>query len=136
MSTTTILPQSSPIVSSLFCCRHCRSDVALELQGGGLYYACQNQACQWACEVDCVEALGIKDEPTPPATPAARKAAYHLAGGLDIRPMGTGYLVPSGTRAGVIHRVEGNTCSCEAGQSGKLCWHREAVRQAMTRRAA
>jgi hypothetical protein len=61
---------------------------------------------------------------------AQRKAAYHLAGGLDIRRAADGsYLVPSGTRGGVIHNVssDGQVCSCEA--SGP-CWHLEAVAQA------
>lgn len=56
------------------------------------------------------------------------KASYHLAGGLDIRYDRSGAaLVPSGTRGGIIHRVEGETCSCEAGQAGRPCWHRAAV---------
>jgi hypothetical protein len=60
---------------------------------------------------------------------AARKAAYHLAGGLDIRRAPDGaYLVPSGTRGGVIHRVsaDGQACSCE---STGHCWHLSAVAQ-------
>lgn len=65
-----------------------------------------------------------------PATERARnKAAYHLAGGLDIRFLNDGSaLVPSGTRGGTIHRVSSSgQCSCEAGQAGKVCWHTAAV---------
>ena len=61
---------------------------------------------------------------------ADAKAAWHLAGGLDIRRRADGaYLVPSGTRTNVIHVVsaDGDTCSCEA--SGH-CWHLSAVAQA------
>lgn len=62
---------------------------------------------------------------------AQRKAAYHLAGGLDIcRAPDGSYLVPSGTRAaaGVVHRVsaDGLHCSCEAVGH---CWHLSAVAQ-------
>lgn len=73
-------------------------------------------------------------QPEPPATigrtaqqRAADKAVWHLAGGLVIRRIGAAYLVPSGTRGGVIHRVEDGICSCEAGQHGRPCWHVEAA---------
>lgn len=60
---------------------------------------------------------------------ARAKAEYHLAGGLVIRRAPDGaWLVPSGTRGGVIHRVsEQADCSCEAGQAQRPCWHVEAV---------
>lgn len=69
---------------------------------------------------------------------ARAKAAYHLAGGLEIRQAGGAYLVPSGTRGGVVHRVEAGRCSCEAGQAQKPCWHVAAVQQLVSgaRRAA
>ena len=69
---------------------------------------------------------------------AERKALYHVAGGLDIRQAEDGsYLVPSGTRGGVIHQVsaDGATCSCEAGQAGRICWHTYAVTFDNNRRA-
>jgi hypothetical protein len=134
--------------------------------GGEPCYECINRACQFTAMVgaECSMNLKPQPEPTPPSTPAAcaggllpivnelcavvslqsvvdttpaaRKAAYHLAGGLDIRQMGTSFLVPSGTRAGLVHCVTGDTCSCEAGRSGKACWHREAVHQAMAGKVA
>lgn len=61
---------------------------------------------------------------------ALNKAQYHLAiGHLPIVPTVSGFLVPSGTRAGVIHRVStvNHTCDCEAGQSGKWCWHMATI---------
>lgn len=58
---------------------------------------------------------------------ARSKAEYHLAGGLEVRRVGSALLVPSGTRGGVIHRVAGARCSCEAGQSNRLCWHLTAA---------
>ena len=122
-----MLTTTHSITSHRFCCRHCRSDVALELQGGGLYYQCQNSRCQWACEVDCVEALGIKEpEPTPPATPAARKALYYQAQGVMPIAQGRGYLVPSASR-NVVHYVQNGRCSCEASQAGRECWHTALV---------
>jgi hypothetical protein len=57
---------------------------------------------------------------------ALNKAQYHLAvGHLPIVPTVSGFLVPSGTRAGVIHRVStaNGTCDCEAGSNSRYCWH-------------
>ena len=63
---------------------------------------------------------------------ALNKAEYNLWLGLSVVTTANGYLVPSGSRDSVIHRVivhaspDGDTdfkCSCEAGQSGKGCWH-------------
>lgn len=58
------------------------------------------------------------------ATPAARKAAYNKAAGIKAVPTTNGYLVPSSSRGNIIHFVGADGhCSCEAGQSGKACWH-------------
>ena len=79
------------------------------------------------------DALNAIKQPTnePTAAPtvdrAAAKAAYHLAGGLDIRAWDNAYLVPSGTRGGIVHRVADGVCSCEAGRAGRPCWHIAAV---------
>lgn len=109
--------------------------MALEVSPGDeLYYVCT--ACKHACHVDVPEGLGLKPtytvapEPEPPTTPAARKAAYHLGRGLEIVRTASGWLVPSGTRAGVVHHVSRNgQCSCEGAAHGRSCWHREAVAQ-------
>jgi hypothetical protein len=90
--------------------------------------------------------ISPEPEPTPePPAPKGRrpvdrakaeanaraKAAYHLAGGLELRQDRDGaWLVPSGTRGGVIHRVLDGACSCEAGQAGAPCWHACAAEQA------
>lgn len=59
---------------------------------------------------------------------AINKAIYHLETGIQVVPTTGGYLVPSGTRAGVIHRVsETHGCNCEAAQAGRQCWHQAAV---------
>lgn len=141
------MAHTNPNTSERFCCRHCGSDVALAIEpGGDLSYQCQNPRCQWAGSVDCPEALALKPAAAEvkAAQPAARtareraadKAAYHLAGGLQIRRIAGAYLVPSGTRGGVIHRVDDSgVCSCEAGQHGRACWHVEAV-DIVTRQAA
>ena len=63
---------------------------------------------------------------------ALNKAQYHMTvGDLPIVPTVSGFLVPSGTRAGVIHRVstaDGFKCDCEAGANSRNCWHAEVIR--------
>jgi hypothetical protein len=55
---------------------------------------------------------------------ALNKAAFYLHQGVEIIPTTGGFLVPSGTRGGVVHRVSTvHGCSCEAGANGKACWH-------------
>lgn len=59
---------------------------------------------------------------------AARKAAWFAAQG--VAPVATigGHLVPSGTRAALVHLVNtAGACSCEAGRAGRRCWHRALV---------
>jgi hypothetical protein len=54
------------------------------------------------------------------------KAQYNLRlGNLPIMLVADGFLMPSGTRAGVIHKIAfTGECSCEA--SGR-CWHQTAI---------
>jgi hypothetical protein len=73
--------------------------------------------------------LVMPEVPAPPASPAARKAAYQLGQGVQIVAHAGGFLVPSGTRGGVVHYVRDGVCSCEAAQKGRGCWHVEAVTQ-------
>jgi hypothetical protein len=53
------------------------------------------------------------------------KAAWHYHQG--VRPQRThgGWLIPSGTRAAVVHRYSEQTgrCTCEASQADRGCWH-------------
>lgn len=59
---------------------------------------------------------------------ALNKAIWHLSTGLEVVPTTGGYLVPSGTRGGVIHRVStDHGCSCEAGIAGVQCWHQACI---------
>jgi hypothetical protein len=71
---------------------------------------------------------------------AINKALWHLQSGIEIRSTYGGFLMPSGTRAGVIHRVSTvNGCNCEAAQKGHTCWHAKAlaiVEAAQTHRVA
>lgn len=60
---------------------------------------------------------------------AADKASYLLAGGLVLRQVGAVWLVPSATTTGTVYRVDGEHCTCQAGQTDKPCWHVEAARQ-------
>jgi hypothetical protein len=78
----------------------------------------------------------LRDEPAPPS-PAERKAQYHLARGLDVVRGSAGWLIPSGTRAGVVHYVsDAGICTCEAGQRGRACWHVSAARHVAAQKAA
>jgi hypothetical protein len=66
-----------------------------------------------------------------------RKAAWYAARGVAAERFSTGHLVPSGTRAGVVHYVSAEGCSCEAGRNGRRCWHVALVSmQASTKAAA
>jgi hypothetical protein len=58
------------------------------------------------------------------AVNALNKAIWYLGEGLVIRPTSGAFLIPSGTRAGVIHRISHTLgCDCEAGRAGRTCWH-------------
>lgn len=61
---------------------------------------------------------------------ALNKAQYHMTvGDLPIVPTLSGFLIPSGTRAGVIHRVSTvHGCDCEAGRAQRHCWHQQVIR--------
>lgn len=60
----------------------------------------------------------------------AKALAHHLEG-VTPRYSGRSWLVPSGTRAGVFHRISRNgeilVCDCEAAQNERLCWHKTLV---------
>jgi len=68
---------------------------------------------------------------------AINKALWHLDDGIEIRATYGGFLMPSGTRAGVIHRVSTvHGCNCEAAKAGRVCWHASAlaiIEEAQTR---
>ena len=93
------------------------------------------------CLADCptpVECASAREclKPRAPETPAGRKAQYHLGRGLDVVRGAAGWLIPSGSRAGVVHFVsDAGNCSCEAARAGKACWHQEAA-HLVSRRAA
>jgi hypothetical protein len=59
---------------------------------------------------------------------AINKALWNLDSGIEIRATAGGFLMPSGTRAGVIHRVSTlHGCGCEAAKAGRTCWHASAL---------
>lgn len=59
---------------------------------------------------------------------ALDKALWHLAHGIEILPVAGGFLMPSGTRGGIIHRISSaGHCSCEAHAAGRECWHLAAL---------
>jgi hypothetical protein len=107
---------------------------------GELSYECTNRACQFVAMIGCECSMNVAPEPTPAPTPitvrtaaqrASDKAAYFLAQGLRIVENRGAFLVPSGTRSNIIHRVANGRCSCEAAQAGKVCWHVAAVELVM-----
>lgn len=83
-------------------------------------------------------------EPTPPApaepvyVPSALdpheqramdKALFERARGLRPQVVGRFAFVPSRTTGGTVYRtaLDGSSCNCDAGERGRLCWHRMAV---------
>lgn len=69
---------------------------------------------------------------------ALNKAEYDL---LILQPqivrVSGGYLIPSSSRAGLVHRLDDvHGCDCEAGRHGRTCRHAlalEIIEQAQTR---
>lgn len=61
---------------------------------------------------------------------ALSKAAYELAGGIDIRAAGRFYYMPSRTNTNVYAvDLENDVCSCQHGTApGAWCWHKAAAR--------
>lgn len=60
---------------------------------------------------------------------AINKGAYDLLVNAPaiVRITG-GYLIPSSSRGGVVHRLDDLAgCSCEAGRAGRLCRHKVAL---------
>jgi hypothetical protein len=59
---------------------------------------------------------------------ALNKAIFYLQIGIEIMPTFGGFLVPSGSRTGIIHRISHtHGCSCEAASKGRQCWHQSAI---------
>jgi hypothetical protein len=59
---------------------------------------------------------------------ALNKALWHLQSNLEIRQTTGAFLIPSGTRAGIIHRVSHTFgCDCQAAARGVICWHASAI---------
>lgn len=96
-------------------------------------------AAAWDAQVEALR-------PAPAPAPKARsawdraldKAELLIAQGAHVQPVADGaYLVASNTRQ-LVHRVYSDgSCTCEAGQAGKPCWHAAAAfLAATTRRAA
>jgi hypothetical protein len=59
---------------------------------------------------------------------ALNKGLWNLQSGIEIRSTTAGFLMPSGTRAGIIHRISTVFgCNCEAAAKGNVCWHAAAI---------
>ena len=117
-----------------YACKYCSAEsLSSTTPAGEACYECSAcghtvMASVAAYALDTIEQPANQPAAAPAIDRAAAKAAYHLAGGLDIRAWGNAYLVPSGTRGGIVHRVEDGACSCEAGRVGRQCWHIAAVK--------
>lgn len=134
-----MLNTNSTTLITRYTCRHCGSSMAYATTPAGeLAYECTNRACQFVAMVGCECAMDEATTPTPAAEPtpiAARsaadrardKASYFIAQGLRVVETRGAYLVPSGSRGNIIHRVQDGQCSCEAAQHGRHCWHVAAV---------
>lgn len=70
----------------------------------------------------------LEDAPDKASADATNKALWHLGRGLDVIETHGAFLIPSGTRGGMVHRVSlTHGCSCEASAAGRPCWHYAAV---------
>ena len=59
---------------------------------------------------------------------AINKALWNLQTGIELRSTVNGFLLPSGTRAGVIHRISHTFgCDCQAAARSVVCWHSAAI---------
>lgn len=65
-----------------------------------------------------------KRDPRTTEERALDRAHLRLSEGAAVIPSGGAWLVASNSRAGVVHRVEGGVCSCEA---LGVCWHLKVV---------
>lgn len=84
------------------------------------------------------DAPEYEPDPQPPVPNAAqiRKASYQLLQGVKPVRDGKSWLVPSGSRTTVVHRIEDGHCSCEAGCNNRPCWHLAIVELPAVKRAA
>lgn len=58
------MPNNSTRSSAVYQCPHCGSDLSIDQEPSGQFsYQCQNEACQWACELTCVkQAARVRSE--------------------------------------------------------------------------
>ena len=69
---------------------------------------------------------------------ALNKGLYDLLLGAELIAVAGGFLLPSSSRSGLVHRYDNATgqCDCEAGRNGRTCRHAamiEIVEQAQQR---
>lgn len=79
-----------------------------------------------ALEAACAELM--RDAETKRAVTLNKGLYDLLTQDAGIIRVSGGYLVPSSTRAGIVHRIDDtNGCSCEAGRASHFCRHVAAV---------
>lgn len=109
-------------------------DSRLEAEAGAVTFLITAWAA-WTSGSERRKAAQRRD-PRTPRMRAADKARFNLATGARVVFDGAAALVSSASRTGVVHRVEGGCCTCEAGQQSRPCWHLEAARQERRSRRA
>jgi hypothetical protein len=80
-----------------------------------------------ASSAPAAELVYLPDELEPHVQRAVDKAIYQRAAGVVARQVGRFWFVPSRTEGGTIYRVTSDSCTCEAFQHGRLCWHRALI---------
>ena len=75
-------------------------------------------------------ALASRSAGDTPRIHAINRAAYYFSiGNVTIAETSGGFFVTSGSRAGIIHRLDNVAgCSCEGARGGaRACWHAAAL---------
>jgi hypothetical protein len=75
------------------------------------------------------EPLYVPSALEPHEQRAMDKAMFERARGIRPQVVGRHAFVPSRTTGGVVYRtaLDGSACNCDAGEHGRLCWHRMIV---------
>jgi hypothetical protein len=80
-------------------------------------------------EPSAPEPLYVPSALDPHEQRAMDKAIFERARGIRPQVVGRFAFVPSRTTGGTVYRtaLDGSSCNCEAGEHGRICWHRFAV---------
>jgi hypothetical protein len=75
------------------------------------------------------ESIYVPSAIEPHEQRAVDKALFERARGIRPQVVGRFAFVPSRTSGGTVYRtaLDGSSCNCDAGEHGRLCWHRMIV---------